>query len=190
MSDCSICYDAVIDHPAPEGSEATGSYRSSCGHLFHPKCIAKWHIRQEESTCPMCRKVATELEDCAIEEEEDDDDDDEDEDDDEEEGDGYVGGTIRITRAGMDNLLLYSGGATGVTPGVEEEMAFDEHGEAIITRYDFNRILREQGIGPFSQWQGALQRQKQSGAAGPSACCLQLLQLFCNQVGDHLGIGI
>jgi hypothetical protein len=49
----------------------------------------------------------------------------------------------------MDNLL-YSEGAIGVTPGVEEEMAFDEHREAIITRYDFNRILREQGIAPFS----------------------------------------
>ena len=66
MSDCSICYDAVIEFPAPE---ATGSYRSSCGHLFHPKCIATWHLRQEESTCPMCRKVATEMEDCAYQEE-------------------------------------------------------------------------------------------------------------------------
>jgi len=151
MSDCSICYDPVIDFPAPE---ATGSHRSSCGHLFHPKRISKWHLRQEESTCPMCRKVAVEMEDCAPEEEEEEEDDEEeeeeeDDEEDEDEGDGYVGGVIRITWAGMDNLL-YSEGATGVTPGVEEEMAFDEHREAIITRYDFNRILREQGIGPFS----------------------------------------
>jgi len=139
MSDCSICYDPVIDFPAPE---ATGSHRSSCGHLFHPKCIAKWHLRQDHSTCPMCRKEAVEMEDCAPEDEEE-------EEDEEDEAGAYVGGTIRITRAGMDNLL-YSEGATGVTPGVEEEMAFDEHGEAIITRYDFNRILREQGIGAFS----------------------------------------
>ena len=139
-SDCSICYDPVIDFPAPE---ATGSHRSSCGHLFHPKCISKWHNGQEHSTCPMCRKEAGEMEDCAPKEEI------EDESDDEDDEDFDVGGTIRITWAGMDNLL-YSEGATGVTPGVEEEMAFDEHREAIITRYDFNRILREQGIGAFS----------------------------------------
>jgi len=147
QSDCSICYDAVIDHPAPEGTEATGSHRSSCGHLFHPKCIAKWHVRQEESTCPNCRKKATELEDCAPEEEEDEEEDDEEED--EEEGDGYVGGTIRITWAAMDELITSQGG-TGVTPGVEEDVGFDEHREAVITRYDFERILRLQGIGPFS----------------------------------------
>ncbi len=148
MSDCSICYDPVIDHPAPEGSEATGSHRSSCGHLFHPKCIAKWHLRQEESTCPMCRKKATELEDCAPEYEEEEDEEDEEEGE-EEEGDGYVGGTIRITWLGMDELI-YSEGGTGVTPAVEEDVGFDEHREAVITRYDFERILRLQGIGPFS----------------------------------------
>ena len=145
MSDCSICYDAVIDHPAPEGSEATGSHRSSCGHLFHPKCIAKWHVRQEESTCPNCRKKAVEMEDCAIQDE----DEDEDEEEEDEEGDGYVGGTIRITWRGMDELISSQGG-TGVTPDVEEDVGFDEHREAIITRYDFERILRLQGIGPFS----------------------------------------
>ena len=65
MADCSICYDAVIDHPAPHGQEATGSHRSSCGHIFHPNCIAKWHKSHSRSTCPLCRKGATELEDCA-----------------------------------------------------------------------------------------------------------------------------
>ena len=158
MSDCSICYDAVIDFPAPE---ATGSYRSSCGHLFHPKCIATWHLRQEESTCPMCRKVATEMEDCAypsalmkkFSEEEDEEEEDAEEEG-EEEGDGYVGGTIRITWSGMDNLI-YSEGGHGVTLSVEEDVGgFDENREVVITRYDFERILRQQGVGPFSdaQW--------------------------------------
>ena len=147
LSECSICYDAVIDHPAPEGVEATGSHRSSCGHLFHPKCIAKWHISQDHSTCPMCRKVATEMEDCAPEEEEEDAE--EEEDGGYEDDDGYVGGTIRITWRGMDELITSQGG-TGVTPGVEEDVGFDEHREAVITRYDFERILRLQGIGPFS----------------------------------------
>jgi hypothetical protein len=141
-SDCSICYDPVIDFPAPE---ATGSHRSSCGHLFHPKCIAKWHIRQEESTCPICRKVAMELEDCAIEEEES-----EDEEDEEDEEEAHVhGGEIRITRIALESLL-----PTGVTPGVEAELGFDEFGEVTISRYELERISVEQGGDPFSdaQW--------------------------------------
>ena len=65
MTDCSICIAPVVDHPAPTGTVATGSHRSSCGHVFHPKCIAKWHKSHWQSTCPICRKAATELEDCA-----------------------------------------------------------------------------------------------------------------------------
>ena len=65
MTDCSICISPVIDHPAPTGTVATGSHRSSCGHIFHPKCIAKWHTSHWQSSCPICRKGATELEDCA-----------------------------------------------------------------------------------------------------------------------------
>ena len=141
-SDCSICYEDVIDFPAPE---ATGSYRSSCGHLFHPKCIAKWHIRQDESTCPMCRKKATDLEDCAIEEE----DEDEDHDEGDEEEEEFHSDEIRISRIALEDLL-----PTGVTPGVEAELGFDEFGQVTISRYELERISAEQGGDPFSdaQW--------------------------------------
>jgi hypothetical protein len=91
----------------------------------------------------MCRKEATEMEDCAPQPEE------EEEEEDEEESYGYVGGTIRITWTSMDNLI-YTEGGHGITPGVEEDVGFDEYREAVITRYDFERILRQQGIGPFS----------------------------------------
>lgn len=137
-SDCSICYDPVTDFPAPE---ATGSHRSSCGHIFHPKCIAKWHNGQEHSTCPMCRKVAVEMEDCAIEEES--------EDDEEEEDVHEHGGVIQISRFGMDYVLRQRGGL-GVTAGVEAEVGFDVRGEAIITRHEFERIAGEQGVARFS----------------------------------------
>jgi hypothetical protein len=109
-----------------------------CGALHCRSCVSRC------KTCPNCRKKATELEDCAPEEE-----DEEEDEEDDEEGDGYVGGTIRITWAAMDELITSQGG-TGVTPGVEEDVGFDEHREAVITRYDFERILRLQGIGPFS----------------------------------------
>lgn len=142
MSECSICYDPVIDFPA---HEATGSHRSSCGHLFHPKCISKWHLRQEESTCPMCRKEATELEDCAPEESE--------AEEEEDEEYYYVGGVIRLSRAGLEFILRTAGGV-GVTAGVEAEIQFDEFNEVAIERSELGRILQEQGGTPLSdaQW--------------------------------------
>lgn len=57
--ECPICYEAVIDFPE---ANATGSHRTSCGHIFHPKCITKWYIQQETSTCPMCRNLANDTE--------------------------------------------------------------------------------------------------------------------------------
>ena len=125
-SDCSICYDAVIDFPAPE---ATGSHRSSCGHLFHPKCISKWHNGQEHSTCPMCRKEALEMEDF------------------------HGGGVIRISRAGLEFILRTAGGV-GMTAGVEAELEINEYNEVVIERSELGRILQEQGGTPLSdaQW--------------------------------------
>ena len=148
QTECSICYDAVIDYPAPEGLEATGSYRSSCGHLFHPNCIAKWHVRQEESTCPMCRKKATELEDCVPKEVSDADEEDE---EDEEDFDG--GGIIRISRASLEYILRIQGGV-GVTAGVEADLQINEFNEVVIERWELERILQEQGGTPLSdaQW--------------------------------------
>jgi hypothetical protein len=165
MADCSICYEAVIDHPAPPeaGAEATGSFRSSCGHLFHPKCIAKWHLRKEGSTCPICRKEAVEMEDCAPEEEEEDED--EDEEDDEEDvrvldilaradaGEFDGGGVIRVSRASLEYILRDFGGV-GMTAGVEAEVEINEFNEVVIERFELARILQEQGGTPLSdaQW--------------------------------------
>ena len=89
----------------------------------------------------MCRKVATDLEDCAIEEESE---------DEEDEEEAHVhGGEIRITRIALEDLL-----PTGVTPGVEAELGFDEFGQVTISRYELERISAEQGGDPFSdaQW--------------------------------------
>ena len=137
MTDCSICITPVVDHPA---LGATGSHRSSCGHIFHPKCIAKWHLSQERSTCPLCRKAATDLEDCAPRPEA-------------EEADSLdSGGSIYISRSIMDSILRGSGGF-GMTAGVEAEVQFDgigPHDGTTITRYELERIIREQGGNPFS----------------------------------------
>ena len=142
MAQCSICYDDVIDYPAPEGMEATGSHRSSCGHLFHPKCISKWHVSQEQSTCPMCRKKATEMEDCSLREAE-------------EESEGTVDEeeVIRITRVGMDYIIRSHGGM-GVIADVEARLDFDQFGEVTIARPEFALIMAEQGATPLSdeQW--------------------------------------
>jgi hypothetical protein len=156
LPECSICYDPVIDHPAPEGSEATGSHRSSCGHLFHPKCIAKWHLRQEESTCPNCRKKAAELEDCAPEEEEEEGDEEEgDEEEGDEEEEEEEEDLVYLSRANMEYVLRNYGG-TGVTYEVDVDVDYDliGYGEAPIPRWLLERFLQEQGARKLSdsQW--------------------------------------
>ena len=146
MTQCSICYDDVIDYPAPEGTEATGSHRSSCGHIFHPKCISKWHVSQEESTCPMCRKKATEMEDCSLR-------------DAQEESEGTVDeeedldDVIRITRVGMDYIIRSHGGM-GVVADVEARLEFDQFSEVTIAREHLAQIMAQQGATPLSdeQW--------------------------------------
>ena len=140
MTDCSICIAPVIDHPAPTGTVATGSHRSSCGHIFHPKCIAKCHTSHWKSTCPLCRKDATDLENCAPKPEA------------AEAESFHSGGSILISRSHMDSILRDSGGF-GMTAGVEAEVRFDgigPHDETTITRYELERIMREQGGNPFS----------------------------------------
>ena len=137
---CGICHDDVIDSGSGAGAGAvTGSLKTSCGHIFHPKCLWKWYSTQDENNCPMCRTSATEWERVR---------------DDEELGGEEVGGEeeagfddgglIRITRVAMEGLLRNQGGI-GVTAGVEAELAFDVYGEATTTRYEFARIMAEQG---------------------------------------------
>lgn len=144
MTDCSICLSPVIDYPAPTGSLATGSHHTSCGHTFHPKCIWKWYTDRKKSTCPICRKGAVEEEGLAPESEPQDA-------SDAEEQDAFDdGGAVRITLIGMEILMYQHGARLGVTPSVREEVGFDEFSQAIITRYEFERILTEQDGNPFS----------------------------------------
>ena len=165
---CGICHDDVIDARSGSGGVATGSLKTSCGHIFHPKCLWKWYSTQDENNCPMCRTPATEWEqtycvsirrrareiiaELALLE---------DELDllnaepvapatqseqalGEEEASFDDGGLIRITRVAMEGLLQSQGGI-GVTAGVEAELPFDMNGEVTITRYEFARIMAEQG---------------------------------------------
>ena len=172
MTDCSICYDPIIDFPAAS-KEATGSHRSSCGHIFHPKCIAKWHKSQERSTCPLCRTAATDLEDCSLRNA------------DAAQSplstlraseitarlvelsaeltlledvreelvagaapDHRVGGSIRTNRERIDFILRQNGGL-GMTVSVEGQLPF-EGGGYVVSRDELERILQEQGGNPFS----------------------------------------
>ncbi len=147
MSDCSICLSPVIDYPAPTGAVATGSHRTSCGHIFHPKCIWEWYSKQEKGACPMCRNAATEMEKLPASSEEEED---EEEDDDEEEED-----LVYLSRANMEYVLRNYGG-TGLTYSVLVEVDYDliGYGEASIPRWLLERFLQEQGARKLSdsQW--------------------------------------
>ena len=52
---CSVCFEDIE-------VEKTGKTELTCGHLYHPGCIAKWFITNSEKTCPTCRKEATPFE--------------------------------------------------------------------------------------------------------------------------------
>jgi len=139
MTDCSICLDAV-------DAKTTGRVETTCGHVFHFKCLTSWFSKQAESSCPMCRQKATEFEDFAQEDEEDEEDEDEGEDEEEDEEEESA---LYLSRIAMDAIIRHKGGI-GVIATVDAEVGFDEMGYATITRSEFERITHEQGCTPFS----------------------------------------
>jgi hypothetical protein len=53
--DCSICY---------EGYQTEQPGKLPCGHIFHKKCIAHWLNQPDRTTCPYCRGIVFECENC------------------------------------------------------------------------------------------------------------------------------
>ena len=54
--ECPVCYEPLI-------ASKTGKAEMTCGHSFHIKCLADWFSTGSgNTTCPMCRKAATDLE--------------------------------------------------------------------------------------------------------------------------------
>ena len=131
MTDCSICLDTV-------DPKTTGRVEMTCNHVFHFKCLSSWFSKQDESSCPMCRKKPTEFEDFSKEE-------DEGKEDDEEEEES----ALYLSRMAMDAIIRHKGGI-GVIADVEAEVGFDEMGYATITRSEFERITHRLGCTPFS----------------------------------------
>jgi hypothetical protein len=139
--DCSICLN-------PVEAKTTGRVETTCGHVFHFKCLAQWFSEQDESSCPMCRKKPTEFEDFSKKEEEEGGEEEEEEDEEEEE-------LVYLSRANMEYVLRNYGG-TGLTYSVLVEVDYDliGHGEASIPRWLLERFLQEQGARKLSdsQW--------------------------------------
>ena len=132
MTECSICYDPVIEHPEPD---ATGSLKTACGHLFHPKCIWKWYSAQESGSCPLCRGAATEMGDIERAEPER----------------REPIDIIRIPRLDLDGILLNMGGV-GVTADVLTSVTGLAEGDDVgyLSRGSFEDILSEQNAGRLS----------------------------------------
>ena len=50
---CSICLSKINKK----------YYITECGHLYHQKCLNRWHqIQKDNLECPVCREVITKLE--------------------------------------------------------------------------------------------------------------------------------
>ena len=136
--DCSICLDAI-------DAKMSGRVETSCGHVFHFKCLTSWFSNQDDSSCPMCRKKPTELEDFAHE-------DDEEEDEEEEDEHSEL---LGLSRVNMEYVLRAYGGI-GVSPIVDAAVDYDLHGgcDARIPRELLERFLEQQGARKLSdsQW--------------------------------------
>ena len=53
--DCSICLDPLTQI----NNKNMIPVKLKCGHMFHYKCIEKWHHSKQE--CPLCRKLLHEI---------------------------------------------------------------------------------------------------------------------------------
>jgi len=105
MSDniCPICYEDI--------NARTGSVNLSCAHTFHLTCITTWFSRQDQESCPCCRKEMGEKETVPVVESESDDEaetrsyvSDESEDE-EQEPDGVCRNSVNLTRQDLSDLL-------------------------------------------------------------------------------------
>jgi len=135
--DCSICLN-------PVEAKTTGRVETTCGHVFHFKCLAQWFSEQDESSCPMCRQKPTELEDFSKEEEEE-----------EEEEEDEHSELLGLSRVNMEYVLRNYGGI-GVTYEVSVDVDYDLFGggDAPISRLLLERFLEQQGARKLSnsQW--------------------------------------
>ena len=64
---CPICYEDI--------NASTGSVNLSCAHTFHLTCINTWFSRQDQGSCPCCRKEMGEKETVPLPDPESDDED-------------------------------------------------------------------------------------------------------------------
>ena len=67
--DCPVCYESITSE--------TGQVTTSCGHIFHFKCLNSWYYTQINSesgqeSCPCCRKEPGEFERAPVVEESED----------------------------------------------------------------------------------------------------------------------
>ena len=130
--DCSICLESI--------NAKTGRVEMSCGHAHHFQCLTTWFKSGPVHQCPLCRKVATGLEDYKAEGAE-------------EQAAPSEGGWIRLTFTALNTILLAQNGL-GITPDIRSSL--DHLGNELteICRAEFDRILSEQGGRSFddAQW--------------------------------------
>lgn len=147
MCECPICYtnlDAAV----------TGKAELSCGHAFHLSCLSKWFHTKADSSCPMCRKNLSGLEDVhkpqavATSTAEDDSDDDDDSDDSDDSDDDELDfDDIPLHGADSAKIIEMLGvlGATGIQPGFEQCLDALITYKKPITRETFNRLCTKIG---------------------------------------------
>jgi len=158
MCECPICY-------GPVEASTTGKVELSCGHTFHMACVSKWFYSNAESSCPMCRKNITDLENVhkpVVQEDEDDED---------EPASWRLGDTLLAVES---NILVQMFALIGGTiqPGFEQCLGALYGEDSAIDNYHFNRIGSKIGCRYVDsvEWMRITVRQ------GPS--CIEALAIY------------
>jgi hypothetical protein len=116
--DCPICFESI--------TAATGVVTTSCGHSYHFACISGWFMKQENGSCPCCRKEMGATEDFPQGSEDDEDESDDEDDSDDEDEDDYSDDEddeeeVEFERAELDVFLRKRGGV-GLTNAIAAEV--------------------------------------------------------------------
>lgn len=163
MCECSICYN-------PVEAATTGKVELSCGHTFHMACISKWFYSNAESSCPICRKNITDLENVHKPDVQE-------EDDDLEEDDvpGWrLGDTLLAVESNtLVQMFALIGGS--IQPGFEQCLGALYGKYSAINRWDFNRIGSKIGCSEVDsvEWMRITVRQ---GIRPPA--CIDALAIY------------
>jgi len=170
---CSICLHEVI--PGPSEAGGTGSVNLSCTHTFHFRCITEWFDRQEKSTCPLCRKTMSTIEDLPPKQTQ---------------APSPLEEHAIFTREELDTLLKRLGGS-GVTDNMDFIGAANENDTACLSRTEFDFLCWGNGASSLSteEWESWCDDDTRQHTYSPTAIVSLTRAEVTQLIQEHGAVG-